>query len=311
MSTYTSTHAPISGVWLPMVTPFLDGAIDFDSYERLLGHYLNQGISGIIPLGTTGEGPTIEPHEMEALLDLTIEVVDRRIPIYVGIGGNSTSKVVQLIRRLERFRFDGILSVCPYYNRPSESGILEHFRSIAGSTDRNILIYNIPYRTGVNLSNDAVLQLAEVRNIVGIKDCCANLPQSVDLLRRRPPGFAVMTGEDALFYLMVASGADGGILASAHYQPRALVEIFGRMRANDHHGAFKLWSTLEPSVRLLFKEPNPMAVKHWLWRCGAMSSPECRLPLTRVSPALASELDDLEMPGLQREPERYVSGSAA
>jgi len=297
VSTHSSNASPISGIWLPIVTPFLDGAIDFESYERLLGYYLNQGISGIVPLGTTGEGPTIEPHEMEALIDLTVEVVDGRIPIYVGVGGNSTRTVVQLVRRFERFRFAGILSVCPYYNRPSEDGILEHFRSIAGSTDRNVLIYNIPYRTGVNLSNDAVLELAEVPNIVGIKDCCGNLTQTIDLLRRRPPGFTVMTGEDALFYLALASGADGGILASAHHRTRAFVEVFKRMRGNDHHTASRVWSTLEPNVRLLFREPNPTPMKHWLWRQGALTSPECRLPLTRVSPALAGDLDKLESIG--------------
>lgn len=288
---------PISGVWLPIITPFLDGEVDFESYERLLGFYLNQGITGIIPLGTTGESPTIEPYEAEAILDLTLEVVDWRIPVYVGIGGNSTQKVTQFIQRLGRFGFDGILSVCPYYNRPAEDGIREHFRRVADCTDRPILIYNIPYRTGVNLSNDSILELSEVSNIVGVKDCCASLPQTIDLLRRKPADFAVMTGEDALFYTTLALGGEGGILSSAHVRPEIFVEVFKRMADNDHQHARALWSCVESATRLLFREPNPMPIKHWLWKCGLIRSPECRLPLTKITPALAKQIDAL--PGLQ------------
>ncbi len=280
-----------SGVWLPIVTPFLGGEIDYESFERLLGHYLSQGISGVVPLGTTGESPTIEPHEVEAIVDLTLEVVDGRVPVYVGIGGNSTRKVIQLLHRLERYRFTGILSVCPYYNRPSESGICEHFRQIARSTDRKILIYNIPYRTGVNLSNDAVLELAATSGIVGIKDSCASFSQSVDLLRRRPSSFSVLTGEDAMFYSTLALGGDGGILASAHLSTEQFVDVFNRMRANDHQGALSTWQALEPKIRILFKEANPMPIKHWLWKQGLIHSPECRLPLSRISDSLVREID--------------------
>jgi 4-hydroxy-tetrahydrodipicolinate synthase len=291
-------HPPISGVWLPVVTPFLDGAIDYESFERLIGQYLTTGLSGIVALGTTGESPTLEPWEVEAIVDFLIEAVDGKLPVYVGIGGNSTLTVIQMVRRLERYPFAGILSVCPYYNRPTEAGIREHFRAIAGSTEKNLAIYNIPYRTGVNLPNDAVLELAEIRNIVGIKDCCASLSQSIDLLRQRPTGFSVLTGDDALFYSMLALGADGGILASAHYRPQMFVGIFERIRANDHAGAQALWSQLEPVVRLLFKEPNPLPVKHWLWRQRLLTSRECRLPMTRVSDSLARELESvLDTPG--------------
>jgi 4-hydroxy-tetrahydrodipicolinate synthase len=168
-----------------------------------------------------------------------------------------------------------------------------HFERIADSTDRRIIIYNIPYRTGVNLSNDAVLALAKIPNIVGIKDCCASFAQSVDLLRRRPDGFGVLTGEDAQFYTMLALGGDGGILASAHYRPRTFVEVFKLTAANDHQGARACWSSIEPAVRVFFREPNPMPIKHWLWRRGLIESPECRLPLTGASEALAREIDAL------------------
>jgi len=178
----------ISGVWLPIVTPFVDGAVDFAGYERLLEHYLGKGVSGVFPLGTTGESPTIDDDEMEALVERTVGVVAGRVPVFVGVGGNATRKVLATLKRLERHRFEGIVSVCPYYNRPSQDGMREHFTRIAEATDRQILVYNIPYRTSVNLANDTLLRLAELPNVVGVKDSSGNLAQSLDLLQRRPAG---------------------------------------------------------------------------------------------------------------------------
>jgi 4-hydroxy-tetrahydrodipicolinate synthase len=195
------------------------------------------------------------------------------------------------VRRLDRYDFPGIVSVCPYYNRPGQDGLAAHFRQIAKATERQIVIYNIPYRTAVNLANDTLLALAEQANIVGVKDSSGNLAQSLELLRRRKPGFAVMTGEDNLYYTMLAHGADGGILASAHLGTRDFTGIHERMLANDHCGARRLWSRLEPLVPLLFREANPMPIKYCLWRQGLLRSPECRLPLTRISSQLAAELD--------------------
>jgi 4-hydroxy-tetrahydrodipicolinate synthase len=281
----------ISGVWLPVITPFVDGAVDVVSYERLLEHYLGTGVRGIFPLGTTGESPTLDDDEIDAIVERTVGVVAGRVPVFVGIGGNATHKVLRMLKRLERRRFDGIVSVCPYYNRPTQEGMIAHFTRIAEATDRPILIYNIPYRTSVNLANDTLLRLAELPNIVGIKDSSGSLAQSVELLRRRPEGFAVMTGDDGVFYTMLAHGADGGILASAHVATRRFVAIHERMAANDHHAARAMWSRLEPLVPLLFKEANPMPIKHCLWRQGLIASPECRLPLTTVSAGLADELD--------------------
>ena len=281
----------LSGVWLPIVTPFHDGHLDLASYERLIDHYLGLGISGIFPLSTTGEGPALDDDEAEAIVERTIAVVAGRIPVFVGIGGNITAKTLKLMKRLEPYDYPGIVSVCPYYNRPSQDGLFAHFSAIAAATDRQVAIYNIPYRTGINLVNDTLFALAERPNIVGVKDCCAILAQSLDLLRRRPPGFAVVTGEDHLFYTMLAHGADGGVLASAHLETRSFVAIHERMLANDHRAAHRIWSGLETMVPLLFREANPMPIKYCLWRQGLLRSPECRLPLTRVSPALAAELD--------------------
>jgi len=281
----------ISGVWLPIVTPFVDGAVDFAGYERLLEHYLGKGVSGVFPLGTTGESPTLDEDEMEAIVERTVSLVAGRVPVFVGIGGNATRKVLATLKRLERHRFDGIVSVCPYYNRPSQDGMLQHFTRIAQATDREILIYNIPYRTSVNLANETLLRLAELPNIVGVKDSSGSLAQSLELLRLRPAGFAVMTGDDPLFFTMLAHGGDGGILASSHVSTERFVSVYERMTKNDHQGALHLWSQLETLVPLLFKEANPMPIKHCLWRQGLIKSPECRLPLTKISSALAAELD--------------------
>lgn len=282
-----------SGVWLPIITPFKDGEIDYAGYERLVDHYVRAGISGLIPLGTTGESPTIDDAEAEALVERTVATVAGRVPILVGVGGNDTRKVVKAVKRLQKHAVQGILSVCPYYNRPSQDGMREHFIRVAEATDRPILIYNIPYRTGVNLANETLLALAEVPNIAGVKDSSGIIAQSLDLLRQRPPGFAVLTGEDAFFYTMLAHGGDGGILASAHVETATFLSVYERMVANDHQGALKAWARLEPMVPLLFKEPNPVPIKHCLWRQRLIASAECRLPLTRVSDALAKDLDRL------------------
>jgi 4-hydroxy-tetrahydrodipicolinate synthase len=283
--------ASLSGVWLPIITPFHEGEVDLVSYEQLLEHYIELGVGGIFPLGTTGESPTLDDAESEAIVERTLAVVAGRVPVFVGIGGNATAVVLRRLSRLDRYAFSGIVSVCPYYNRPTQDGLAAHFRKIAEATDRQIVIYNIPYRTGVNLTNDTLLSLAEKDNVVGVKDSSGNIAQSLELLCRRPPDFAVMTGEDNFYYTMLAHGADGGILASAHLATADFIAIHHRMRANDHRGALRLWSRLETLVPLLFREANPMPVKYCLWRQGLLRSAECRLPLTQVSLQLAAELD--------------------
>jgi 4-hydroxy-tetrahydrodipicolinate synthase len=282
----------ISGVWIPLVTPFFKGGLDLQSYDRLVEHYIREGVAGLFPLGTTGESPVLDAAEASTLIERTLAIAAGRVPVFVGVGGNATAKVVHDLKQFENHAVDGIVSICPYYNRPGQDGLFEHFNRIAETTDRQILIYNIPYRTGVNLATDTLLRLAEQhRNVVGIKDSSGSLAQSLDLLRRRQSGLAVLTGEDASFYTMLAHGADGGILAAAHVATREFVAVFEAMHANDHHRARLLWSRLEPLVALLFQEANPMPVKYCLWRQGLLRSPECRLPLTRVSDALASRLD--------------------
>jgi 4-hydroxy-tetrahydrodipicolinate synthase len=287
----------ITGLWLPIITPFKDNAVDFKSYERLIEHYLALGVDGLFPLGTTGESPTLDEAEIDELVERTVATVAGRVPVFVGVGGNATAKVEKALKRLERHAFEGIVSVCPYYNRPSQDGLIAHFRAIATATDRDVLIYNIPYRTAVNLSNDSLIELAEVGNIVGVKDSSGSIAQSLELLVRKPTnvagGFSVLTGEDALYFTMMANGAEGGILAASHVMTERFVEVGRRFANNDLAGARAAWTPLAPLVPLLFAEANPMPIKYLLWRQGPIASPECRLPLTRISDSLARRLDAL------------------
>ncbi|HEY6980965.1 4-hydroxy-tetrahydrodipicolinate synthase [Reyranella sp.] len=284
-------NTKLSGLWVPLVTPFKDGAVDYASYERLVAYYIACGADGLFPLGTTGESPTLDDSEVEALIERTLSAVAGRVPVFVGIGGNATHKVERTLRRLEHLPFDGIVSVCPYYNRPGQDGLIQHFRAVAAATDRQVMIYNIPYRTAVNLSNDSLMELAQIANIVGAKDSSGSIAQSLDLLARKPAEFSVLTGEDALYFTMMANGADGGILAASHLMTERFIEVDRRVGAGDLVGARRAWTPLAGIVPLLFAEANPMPIKHCLWRQGLIASPECRLPLTRISDALARQLD--------------------
>jgi 4-hydroxy-tetrahydrodipicolinate synthase len=282
----------LSGLWVPLITPFKNGAVDYASYERLIDHYLGFGVDGLFPLGTTGESPALDEPEIEELVARTVARAGST-PVFVGVGSNATHKVIKSLKRLERHRFAGIVSVCPYYNRPGQDGLIEHFKAIAAETDREMLIYNIPYRTAVNLSNDSLLELAQVPNIVGAKDSSGSIAQSLELLQRKPADFAVLTGEDTLFFTMMANGAEGGILAASHLMTERFVEVARAFARSDLAAARAAWAPLAPLVPLLFAEANPMPIKYCLWRQGLIASPECRLPLTKISDGLARRLDGL------------------
>ena len=288
-----SQPATPAGIWLPLVTPFREGALDETSLVRLARHYNTPEISGLILAATTGEGLVLDDHETARLVETVAAAQPTRKPIYLGLCGSDTHKLVRRLDATRHWAIDGYLIACPYYTRPSQAGLYQHFRALAQATDRPILIYNIPYRTGVNLGNETMLRLAELSNIAGVKDCCADPAQSFDLLRHRPAGFSVLTGEDALFHGAIAQGADGGVLATAHADPAAFAAVRDALGAGKSETALTLWRELIDLVRLLFAEPNPAPIKHWLWRTGLIASPELRLPMTGISPALAGQLDRL------------------
>jgi len=281
----------LTGIWLPIITPFYNDEFDDSSYTDLLHHYSDTGISGLIPMGTTGESPCIRSYEFEKILDITCREVGGRMPVYAGLGGNDTRKVLHKLKIAQKYAVDGILSVCPYYNRPSQTGLYQHFLSLSEATTLNIIIYNIPYRTGINLDNMTLFRLSELKNIVAVKDSCGNIKQSLDLLKDKPDTLSVLTGEDRMFYTTLANGGDGGILASAHLHTKSFVEIFQSMRNNDYRGALAQWRDIEEFVPFLFEEPNPAPIKYCLNRQGRIRSDQVRLPLTCISDKLKQKLD--------------------
>ena len=281
---------PISGIWLPLVTPFREGRLDERSLVRLLRHYLGQPVDGLILAATTGEGLTLDGAETERLAALAATEVAGRLPLYLGLSGSDTRKLVNTLSRRATWPVEGYLIACPYYVRPSQEGLYRHFAALAEATDRPILIYNIPYRTGVNMANETLLRLAELPNIIDLKDCAADAAQSAELLRRKPAGFSVLTGEDAQFHAALAQGADGGILATAHLRTEGFALVRDQLLAGNNAAAREVWHSLIDLVRLLFAEPSPAPVKFCLWQQGLIASPEVRLPMTEVTTALAARL---------------------
>jgi 4-hydroxy-tetrahydrodipicolinate synthase len=281
----------IQGIWLPLVTPFRDGALDEASLRRMVRHYLAEPLDGFILAATTGEGLTIDEDETARLVAIVAAEIGGKRPVYLGVSGSDTRKVAKTLTHTAAWPVDGYLIACPYYTRPSQEGLYRHFAALADATGWPILVYNIPYRTGVNMSNDTLLRLAELPNIAGVKDCCADQQQSFDLIRAKPPEFSVMTGEDALFYAALTQGADGGILASAHVDTERFASVRNILVSGDQPGALRAWRALVDLPRLLFAEPSPAPIKHWLWRTGLIDSPEVRLPMTRVSDGLAARID--------------------
>jgi len=281
----------IEGVLVPLVTPFKDGKVDLKSYERMVNHYIEEGVSGLIPLATTGESPTILENEYEEVLSKTMEYSNSRVPIYVGLGGNHTSEVVKKLKVAERYNVDGILSVAPYYSRPNQRGLYEHFKSISEATDLDIIIYNIPYRTGTNVENETIYKLAELRNIIGLKDCSANMKQTTDLLINQPKDFSILTGEDAYFYTTLMLGGQGGIMGSAHLRTKEFIEVYNLVKANNHQAALKKWQSLYNMIPLLFAEPNPTPLKYCLKKLGLIDSDEVRLPLVNITEELQNKLN--------------------
>jgi 4-hydroxy-tetrahydrodipicolinate synthase len=284
----------LRGLWLPLVTPFRGGELDETSLRRLVRHYASLPVDGFILAATSGEGMSLGMSELERLVSITsaeISASRRYIPICLGLSGASTHKMRDALDETAAWPIDGYLIASPYYTRPSQRGLLEHFTALADHASWPLVLYNIPYRCAVGIDNDTMLRLAEHPNVVGLKDCCASREQSIDLLRRRPSGFRVLTGEDAQYHNALLDGADGAILLSAHVETEAFAAVRSLLWEGNQEGAEAQWRAVAELTRLLFAEPSPSPAKHWLWRAGLIDSPEVRLPMVEVSGELAATLD--------------------
>ncbi len=281
----------LQGVFVPLVTPFLDDKVDFISYQKMIDYYMPKGISGLIPLGTTGESPTVSEQEYEEIIAKTIEYASNHVPVFAGIGGNNTYKTIVQLKLAEKYELDGILSVCPYYNRPSQEGIYQHFLRISEATDTKIIVYNIPYRTGRNIDNETIYRLAELKNIIALKDSSGDIKQTTELLLDPPKDFSILTGEDILFYTTLVLGGDGGILASSHLNTADFVDVYHAVKSNNHQEALQKWKTLARFIPMLFEEPNPAPIKYCLTKLGLIKSDELRLPLTGITNDLKNRLN--------------------
>ncbi|NOJ44324.1 4-hydroxy-tetrahydrodipicolinate synthase [Bradyrhizobium australiense] len=285
----------LHGLWLPLITPFRDGELDEASLRRLVRHYSAGPIDGFILAATSGEGMSLRAGELERLVTLThseLSASRRHLPILLGLSGASTAKMLDALDETATWPIDGYLIASPYYIRPSQRGLVQHFTALANHASWPIVLYNIPYRTGVSLTNETLLQLALHPNIVGMKDCGADRAQSIDFLARRPSGFRVLTGEDAEYHDALADGADGAILLSAHLETETFASLRTLLAQGDRDGARACWKELSRLARLLFAEPSPAPAKYCLARNGLIDSAEVRLPMVEISAELAALLDE-------------------
>ncbi|WP_439396436.1 4-hydroxy-tetrahydrodipicolinate synthase family protein [Bradyrhizobium sp. PMVTL-01] len=290
----TGLRDHLHGLWLPLVTPFRDGKLDEASLRRLTRHYSGQAVDGFILGATSGEGMTLREGELERLVAVVRDEMSagrRTLPICLGLSGADTARLKDRLDETADWPIEGYLIASPYYVRPSQRGLLAHFEALADHAAWPIALYNIPYRCAVNITNQTTLRLAGHPNIVGVKDCGASREQSIALLRDRPKGFRVLTGEDANYLEALIDGADGGIVLSAHVETATFAAMYTEAKRGDHDAAQARWNEVAALTRLLFTEPSPAPAKYWLWRSGLIDSPELRLPMVEVSSELAATID--------------------
>ena len=278
----------IQGSLVALVTPMNeDGSVDFATYAKLVEWHIANGTDAIVSMGTTGESPTLDYDEHNSVIECAVKTAAGRIPVIAGTGGNSTAEAIHLTKYAKQVGADASLQVVPYYNKPTQEGMYQHFKAVAEAVDIPIILYNVPGRTVADLKNDTVLRLAALDNIVGIKDATGDIARAIDLLRRLPKTigdkpFAVYSGnDDSALALMLVGGA-GVISVTANLMPAKMHEMAHAALKGDLVLARKLNDELMPLHQKLFVEPNPVAPKWALHRMGLIG-PAIRLPLTVLS----------------------------
>jgi len=273
----------ITGSLVAIVTPMLeDGRLDLARFKGLIDWHIAEGTDGIVVVGTTGESPTVDFDEHKELIRVAVEHAKGRIPVIAGTGGNSTAEAIELTQSAKKAGATACLSVVPYYNKPTQEGLYRHFRKIAESVDIPMVLYNVPGRTVADLQNDAVLRLAQVPGIIGIKDATANMERGSDLIRRAPRNFAIYSGEDSGALALILLGGHGVISVTANVAPRLMHEMCAAALVGDVKKARELNLRLLPLHQRLFVEANPIPVKWALAQMG-MIDMGLRLPMTPLS----------------------------
>ena len=275
--------AQLTGSMVAIVTPMHDdGSLDFDAFRKLIDWHIAEGTDGIVVVGTTVESPTVDFDEHHQLIQIAVEHAKGRIPVIAGTGANSTREAIELAAYAKKAGAGASLSVVPYYNKPTQEGLYRHFRAIAEAVEIPQIVYNVPGRTVADLQNDTMLRLAEVPNIVGLKDATANLERGAELLRQLPPRVAVYSGDDATSLALMLLGGRGVISVSANVAPRLMHEMCVAALKPDPARARELNNRLMGLHRHLFVEANPIPVK---WAVASMNliKPGIRLPLTPLT----------------------------
>lgn len=273
----------IKGSIVAIVTPMhADGSLDFEGLNKLIDWHIAEGTNSIVIAGTTGESATVSVDEHCALIKATVAHAKGRIPIIAGAGANSTAEAIKLTRFAKEAGADATLQVVPYYNRPTQEGMYHHFKAIAEAVDLPVILYNVPGRTVADMSNDTILRLAQVPNIVGVKDATGNIARGFDLLRLAPADFAVYSGDDPTAMALMLAGGAGNISVTANVMPRAMAEMCAAAIAGDVAKAVPLNNQMFPLHQKLFIEPNPVPVKWALAAMGKMPA-GIRLPLVPLA----------------------------
>ena len=273
----------LSGSLVAIVTPMgEDGSLDFDAFRNLIDWHINEGTDGLVVVGTTGESPTVDFDEHHLLIKAAVEHANRRVPVIAGTGANSTREAIELAVYAKQAGADMSLSVVPYYNKPTQEGLYRHFRAIAEAVDIPLIVYNVPGRTVADLQNETMLRLAQVPNIVALKDATANLERGADLIRQLPADFAVYSGDDATGLALMLMGARGIISVTANVAPRLMHEMCVAALKPDPVRARELNNQLMGLHRNLFVEANPIPVKWAVCRMKLIKA-GIRLPLTPLA----------------------------
>ncbi len=287
-------QSKFKGTGVAIVTPFRkDKSIDFKALTSLVERCIDENISYLVVMGTTGESATLNADEKEAVLNHVKEINNKRVPVVVGIGGNNTQELLNNIKSADFDGIDGILSVAPYYNKPSQTGLYEHYRTIAAASPVDVILYNVPGRTSVNISAETTLKLAhEVDNIVAIKEASGDLGQIMQIIKNKPDGFAVVSGDDPITLPMIAAGGEGVISVVANAYPGKFSDMVRFALDNKFDQARNILFQLIDLIEHLFIDGNPAGVKCVLALQGICEQ-YLRLPLTPVSPGIESRIKKL------------------